>query len=94
MRTKVSENEYIVDGSVSIDEVNEVLELDLKSEDFDSIGGYLIEKVNGFPELNQNIELEDLVFIIEDIDKVKINKIRILKQNKNTEANEENMEVV
>lgn len=92
--TKVSENEYIVDGSVSIDEVNEVLELDLKSEDFDSIGGYLIEKVNGFPELNQNIELEDLVFIIEDIDKVKINKIRILKQNKNTEANEENMELV
>lgn len=76
---EVCENEYVVDGSVGIDEVNHVIGLKLKSEDFDSIGGYLIEYIGGFPELGEEIELENVKFAIEDMDKVKINKIRITK---------------
>lgn len=75
---EVSHNEYVVDGSMSISDVNDKLGLSLESGDFDSIGGYIIETLEGIPELGEEIEIGNIVLKVEDIDKVKINKVRII----------------
>ena len=74
---KVSENEYLVEGSTKIIDVNETLGINLESEEFDSIGGFIIGYLKHIPEENELIEVENVKFNIESIDKNRINKIRI-----------------
>lgn len=84
----VRENEYIVDGSTKIDDVNEELGVNLKSEDFDSIGGYLIGVIGYFPKEKEIIETDGLKFIIEHVDKNRIEKILIqVTSNDNKNSN-------
>lgn len=40
-------------------DLNDALDLDLDSEDFDSIGGFVIDKLGRLPEVNDEILLED-----------------------------------
>ena len=74
---KVSENEYLVEGSTKIIDVNEILGINFESEEFDSIGGFIIGYLKRIPEENELIEVENVKFNIESIDKNRINKIRI-----------------
>lgn len=76
---KLSETEYLINGSTNISDINEELELDLYSENFDSIGGYIIDYLESFPNVNDVVEIDGLKFVIVDSHKTKINKIRIIK---------------
>ena len=75
--SKLNENEFLIDGSVYLSDVNEATGLNLESDNFDSIGGYIIDYLNGFPEQGQIIVINEVKYIIEDVDKIKINKVKI-----------------
>ena len=75
----VNDSEYIIKGYTSLIDVNEQVGLNLESEEVDSIAGYIIEKLKGFPEQGEEVEIDDVRFVIEDIEKNKINTIRIKK---------------
>ena len=74
----VKEDEYIVDGSMKIDLLNDLIGVNIESEDFDSIGGFVIGILGRFPEEEETIEYENIQFIIEKIEKNRIEKMRIL----------------
>ena len=74
----ISSNEFLVDGSTKINDVNEVLGIELESEEFDSIGGYIIGYIKHIPEENEVIEVDGIKFNIESVDKNRIKQIRIL----------------
>ena len=78
----ISENEYLVNGSVYISDVNDETGLNLESTNFDSIAGYIIDHLKGFPEENQLISIDNVDYVIEDVDKNKINKIKIIINEK------------
>lgn len=78
----IKDDEYIVKGSTKIDEVNEMLGIDIESEDFDSIGGFVIGEVGRFPKKGEFIEYDDVKLIIEEIEKNKIKKLKILKKGR------------
>jgi putative hemolysin len=73
----VEEDVYIVDGSSRLETVNDMLGTSLFSEDFDSIGGYVIGLIGRLPEIGETVEHESVEFIIEAIDKNRIEKVRI-----------------
>ena len=73
----VKEDEYIVDGGLKISDVNELIGVRLESEEFDSIGGYIIGYLRRLPEENEVIEVDNIKFCIESLDKNRIKKIRI-----------------
>ncbi|WP_195937674.1 HlyC/CorC family transporter [Romboutsia sp. 1001713B170131_170501_G6] len=73
----VKEDEYIVDGGLKISDVNELIGVRLESEEFDSIGGYIIGYLRRLPEENEVIEVDNIRFCIESLDKNRIKKIRI-----------------
>ena len=85
----IKENEYIIDGSTKIDDVNQELHINLKSEEFDTIGGYLVGVLGYFPKANKVIKTDGLEFIIECVEKNRIEKVRAklvdikLKENNN-----------
>lgn len=80
----VTEDEYIVDGGAKIDDFNEMSGTDLKSEEYESLGGFVIELLGAIPELGTELEFEDknqrkkIKFIIEEMDKKRIAKIRTI----------------
>ena len=73
----IKEDEYVVDGSIKITDVNELIGVRLESEEFDSIGGYIIGHLRRLPEENEVIEVDHIKFCIESLDKNRIKKVRI-----------------
>ena len=74
----IKEDEYIIEGVTKIDDVNEMLGTKFESEDFDSIGGFVIETMGKFPEKGEIIKTDNVKFIVEEIDKNRIAKLRVL----------------
>lgn len=54
---KIGENEYIVDGSMDIEDINDALGLSLYSENHETISGLIIEKLGFIPDEKQKKKL-------------------------------------
>lgn len=76
--TKLSDNEYLVDPEMRIDEVNEKFDLDIQSDKFDSIGGFVIELLDRMPKSKDEVEFENLKFVVVNVDKRKITQLMIV----------------
>lgn len=74
---QLSQNEYIVDGSIRLEDINDLVGLNLESDDFDSIGGFIINQLGSFPVLGEEIIYEDRKFTIHEVDKNRIKKVKI-----------------
>lgn len=84
---QIDENQYEVDGGAKIGDVNDALGLDLASEDYDSIGGYVIELLDHLPEIGEVGQDENAKFEVLEADKTRVERIRItLVSNVKTEA--------
>lgn len=66
MQEIIPSREYIAQGSAKLDDLNEVLGLKLESEDYDSVGGYMIEKLDYFPVQGESCITEDGVKLVVD----------------------------
>lgn len=75
----LSENEYLLDGSILIDDLNEELGLKLETENYDTLSGYLIEKLGHIPgkEDKDVIETDSLVFRVEEVKDNRIVRVRL-----------------
>ena len=62
---KINDNEYRLDGYTKLDDLNDFLHLDIESEDYDSIGGFIIEKLDRLPFVNDYIELPGIKLVVE-----------------------------
>jgi len=74
----IKEDEYMVEGGTRIETVNEMIGINIESEDFDSIGGFIIGLLGRIPEDKEVIEYNGIRFTIESIEKNRIKKIRII----------------
>ncbi len=66
MEEIIPKREYKAQGSAKLDDLNERLGLGLKSEDYDSIGGYIIEKLDYFPKQGEMYTADDGVKLVVD----------------------------
>ena len=75
----VSEDEYRLDGGILIDDLNEELGLKLETENYDTLSGYLIEKLGHIPakEDRDVIEEDNLVFSVEEVKDNRISRVRL-----------------
>lgn len=55
----IDDRTYLVEAGMKLDDINDALEIDLESEDYDSIGGVLIEHLDRLPEDGEEITLEN-----------------------------------
>ena len=75
----VREDEYKIDGGVLIDDLNDELGLKLETENYDTLSGYLIEKLGHIPakEDRDIIETDGLIFKIEEVKDNRITQVRL-----------------
>lgn len=88
---KLSDNEYLVDASMKLDDVNDALETTFSSEDFDSIGGIIIELLDRFPTDGEQVTTEDgITLIAKEVVQNRIEKVQILLPEKPETAEDAN----
>ena len=73
----VKEDEYIVDGSARLDHIGDIIGVTMESEEFDSVGGLVIGELGRFPEQSEEVNLNNIRFVVEEVDKNRIKKVRI-----------------
>ena len=86
---KINDREYIIEGSVSLDDVNDELNLNLESEDYDSLGGFIIEHLDRLPELGDKVTTQNgLRLIVEKLDKNRVESVHVYLPEEMQEENE------
>ena len=76
--TRINDFEYILEGSISLDDLDDRLELGLESEEYDSLGGFMIENLDHHPEIGDEFTTErNLRLVVESLDKNRIEKVHI-----------------
>ena len=86
---KIDENTYMINGSLSISDVEKILEIEIPEGDYDTISGYLIEELGRIPDEKEKpvIETEKVTYKVEKIKDMRIVKIKACK-NETVEENE------
>ena len=80
LELQITENEYVFSARVDIDYINENYPFSLpESEDYDTLGGLIIFKLERIPDKNTSVELgEGISLIIEEVSERRIEKVRLL----------------
>ena len=75
---EISDREYIVEGSINLDDLNDRLDLNLSSEEYDSLGGFIIEYLDRLPEKGDSITTEEGIrMVVETLDKNRIESVHL-----------------
>ena len=83
---KINDFEFIVEGSTNLDDLNDRLDLGLESEDYDSLGGYIIEQLDRLPdEKDETITDSHVRLVVDTLDKNRIEKVHIYLPEKDSE---------
>ena len=78
--------EYLIDGSTNLTDVNDTLKIDLESEEYDSIGGYIIEKLDRLPKSGETIQLDNgIKMITELVKRNRVEKVHVFLPEKDSE---------
>lgn len=76
---QIGDREYLIEGSVKLDDVNDALELTLHSDEYDSVGGLIIEKLDHLPTEQEFVVTdENIRLTVEKMDKNRIESVRLV----------------
>lgn len=75
--TRVKEDEYIVNGVTNLNDINDELEINIESNDYDSIGGHVINLLSDFPKGGETAEDDYAIYTVLSVDNRSIDKIHI-----------------
>lgn len=68
---------YSVDGKMLLEDVNDFFELDLDTENCDTIGGWVYAQIDYTPKVGQQVKTEQAIFTVEEIDKMRITRVLV-----------------
>ena len=86
---EMAPGEYSVEGAMKLDDLNDRLGLELESEDYDSVGGLVIGLLDHLPEEGEEVTDNGIRFVVESVDKNRIDRIKIVLPAKEEEDQEE-----
>ena len=73
----VGGKEFLIPGDISLNDVNRIFNTAFESEDFDTFGGWLLEKFGYLPENGEKLKVEGFAFTVENQSCRKIQSIRM-----------------
>lgn len=82
---RIGPREYVVEAAMKLDDLNDQLGLDLESEDYDSIGGFIIGLLDHLPEEGEEVTHKNLRLVVDQVDRNRIDKIHLYIQEEETE---------
>ena len=68
---KINPKEYVIEGAMKLDD------LDLKSEDYDFVGGYIIGLLDHLPQAGEEVTSGNLRFVVDTVERNRIDKVHL-----------------
>lgn len=85
----VSDNIWICDARVDLDDLNETIGAEFPNEDFDSLGGFVFDIFGKVPVKYEKATWNGYDFIVQDMEGHRINLIKVIKNKEDEESSEE-----
>jgi CBS domain containing-hemolysin-like protein len=76
--TQLSERQYEIDASVKLSDLEDSVGLLLESENYDSLGGYIIELLDHLPSEGETVKKDGITFRVLSVDRNRIERVAIL----------------
>ncbi len=86
---QVADGVFRVDGKLSIDEVNELLDVELPDEEWDTVGGLMLGLLGSIPDEGEEVSFQNLRFTAERVDGRRISKVLITREEQPEPTTEE-----
>lgn len=86
---QIGERSYLVDGTMSFNEINDEIGTHFESEEFESIGGMVLGACNGVPALHHKLILDEVEIEVEKIHKNRIALLKLTMPKERIEEDEE-----
>ena len=86
----INDETYLVDAKITIEELNEILPEPLpqeEGEDFETLGGLIYHITGSVPNINDRVSFYDYDFVVENIDRQRIKKVKVIKTKRNEKKN-------
>jgi len=76
---KISANEFSVDGSLGLYELNDLAKLDLESADVSTIGGYVTHLLGHLPKTGEQVKIDDYLVTVSQADNRRVKQLHFKK---------------
>jgi CBS domain containing-hemolysin-like protein len=76
---QLNEAEAIVDGRVGIDELNEMFEAQIQKEDFDSVGGFIVNELGRMPSVGDTVRFNGISLKVLTVAGRRIKKVLVTR---------------
>ena len=73
----LGDGQYLVEGSMKLDDLNDILDLELSSEDYDSVGGLVIDRLEHLPSQGEEVVCGNVRLVVEQVEKNRIDKVHL-----------------
>ena len=74
---RVDEDTYDIDASIRLDDLNDALSTELSSDHYDSLAGFVIEKMDKLPAEGEETDYENLHFKVMKVEKNRIERVLV-----------------
>ena len=75
---KIAPGKYLVNGRMGIDELDRILSRELPAGDYETLGGFLMNKLGKVPQRKEKIDYDEITFIIENADQKSIKEVLVI----------------
>lgn len=84
----ITADDAIVDARVTIDELSEIFHVTLEKEDFDSVGGLIVNELGRMPSVGDHVRVNGISLKVLSVAGRRIKKVRVTKVQDHDEATE------
>jgi magnesium and cobalt exporter, CNNM family len=74
---RLPNGDFLVDGGTPVEDINELLDLSLPNEDWDTVGGFIFGTLEHVPEVGESVVHDGWRFNVEEIDGRRVRRVRI-----------------
>lgn len=89
---KIDKNTYIISGKVEVDQLNEVFDLAIPESDYETIAGFITNKIGRIPIQNETLHLDHFRVVILRADKTRIDLIKLIVDEERLEEIKEEID--
>ncbi len=86
---QINDNQYIIEGSINLDDFNEQLGTNIDSENYESLGGLIIEQIERIPQKGDTVEIDNCTLTVVKMEDKRIDLVKVTIEEKHEDPSDE-----